>query len=264
MLDLLHAHRLLPVPVARDADGVSPRALEHALRLAAPRLVYLAPAVHAPTGRATPARRLDELAELLDASDTTVVVDDTLADVAFAPAVAGLAARCRRARVLRVGTLSKSVWAGLRVGWLHAPGPVRERVLRHRARVDLGTPLLSQHVAEAVVRDLDRILAARLPVLRERRDACVATLARRLPAWEVTVPDGGLTVWARWPGGDAGRLVEQAARRGVTVMDGAIAHAAPGRGGQHVRICFDRDADVLDEGLERLSAAVADLSARAS
>lgn len=87
MLDLLDAHRLLPVAIDRDELGACPRSLDHALRTTAPRLVYLAPGVHAPTGHATPPGRLDELAAVLDRHDATVIADDTLADLRFVPPV---------------------------------------------------------------------------------------------------------------------------------------------------------------------------------
>ncbi len=157
--------------------------------------------------------------------------------------------------------MSKSVWAGLRVGWIHAAGPVRDRLLRHRARVDLGTPLLSQHVAMSVVAGLDTVLTDRLPILRDRRDRCVEALTRELPDWDVFLPHGGLAVWVRLPDTVSRELVAAGRHRGVTVMPGVIARADRARADPHLRLCFDREPAVLAAGIDRLREAAADVAA---
>jgi len=254
-LDLLAAHRAVAVATGRDDDGVTPDALDHALRTAGTKLVYLTPAVHAPSGRATPAARLDALAAVLDQHGATVLIDDTLADVRYGTKLRGLAARCARAQAITVGSLSKSVWGGLRIGWLRAPAPLRQAILRHRAQVDLGTAIASQRIAQSVVEDLDAILATRIETLRAKR----TRLVDALPAWDVQLPDGGLTLWARLPVSGA-RFAAAAHRHGVVVMPGHIARP-DGRDDGHVRLCFDREPALLDEGAARLTAAYAELRA---
>lgn len=253
-LDLLEVARARPIPVPRDDEGPDAEALDAALQRSQPRLVYLMPSVHAPTGMATSVDRRRQIAQVLDHHEALVVVDETLADLHGGDRVPSLATLCRGARVITVESLGKSAWGGLRIGWIRAPGALRESILRHRARVDLGTAVAAQRVALQVEERLDDLLADRNAQLRRRARHLQGRLAARLAEWSVPLPDGGLCLWAHLPLDDASTYVRAAADSGVIVMAGAVARA--GRADDpHIRICFDRDPQILDEAVERMAAA---------
>jgi DNA-binding transcriptional MocR family regulator len=253
-VDLLDVARARPIPVTRDDEGPCPDALDRAIRRSQPRLVYLVPSIHAPSGMGTTAARRREIAGVLDRHEALVVADETLAELHDGERAPSLVALCSVASVLTVESLSKSAWGGLRIGWIRAPRALREPILRHRSRVDLGTPVVAQHVASQVEARIDRLLRDRNPALRDKAAHLQRRLAARMPAWSVPLPDGGLCLWARLPVDDASSYVEAAARNGVVVMAGAVARAdrAPD---PHIRICFDRSVQILDEAVERMATA---------
>jgi DNA-binding transcriptional MocR family regulator len=253
-LDLLEVARARPIPVPRDAEGPCPDALDDALRRSKPRLVYLMPSIHAPTGMGTTARRRREIAGVLDRHEALAIVDETLADLHDADRAPSLAAECSAASVISVESLGKSLWGGLRIGSIRAPRALREAILRHRARVDLGTAVAVQRVALQVEARFDRLLADRNAQLRAKAAHLQRRLAARVPAWSVPLPDGGLCLWVRLPLDDASGYVQAAARHGVVVMAGTVARADRAED-PHIRICFDRSLQILDEAVERMAAA---------
>jgi DNA-binding transcriptional MocR family regulator len=173
----------------------------------------------------------------------------------------GLAARCRAAPVVSIGSLSKVAWGGLRIGWIRAPHALAERIVRARHASDLGAAVPSQLLALRLLPELDTIVTARRAYLRRRADDAVALLAGALPTWSVASPRGGLAVWARLPLADSGPLTQLAHRHGVRVAPGAAA-APLGGPDPHVRLCVDRPEAQLAEGVRRLAAAWAELGAR--
>jgi DNA-binding transcriptional MocR family regulator len=103
-----------------------------------------------------------------------------------------LATLCSTATVITVESLDKSVWGGLRTGWIRAPRAIREPLLRHRARVDLGVAGATQQVAVQIMARLDELLANRNAELRRKAEHLQQGLAARLPDWSIPLPDGGL------------------------------------------------------------------------
>src|SRR5206468_8947624 len=115
---------------------------------------------------------------------TTVVVDESFVDLGF-----GVGERPTAAvdpAVITVGSLSKPVWGGLRIGWLRASTDLVHRLAALRTSIDMGSPVLEQVVAASLVEQLDDIAARRVAELVPQRDALVAALAQHLPEWRVT------------------------------------------------------------------------------
>jgi len=261
VLDLLSAARARPVPVVRDQWGIDPSQLNRAITDHQPSMVYLMPSIHAPTGGSTSATRLLELAEVLDRHDVPAVADEVLADLWKGSGAQRLASLCNRASVVEVGSMSKVVWGGLRVGWLHAPDQLRGRLAHHRSKVELGTSIPSQLLARTIFGEIDEIVDARRRELRRSEAYMRDLLTRLLPEWQVPTPAGGLCHWVKLPLADAGPFVDAAAERGVAVMTGAM--AVPGSApDSHIRVCFDRSDIQLEEGAARLLAAWRSLGAR--
>src|SRR5690606_17475447 len=135
------------------------RVIEHAR----PRLVYLVPTAHNPTGTILPAHRRSELARLADASDTWLVEDESLASLTFgreAPPQP-IAGHSRTGNVLTIGSMSKVFWGGLRLGWIRAPERIAARLGRLKAAHDLGNCAVSQVIGLDLIDHLDEVTAVR-------------------------------------------------------------------------------------------------------
>lgn len=252
LVDLVRAHGGRPIGVPHDARGPDPGALEALMGRHDPAMVILVASVHSPTGRIADDERCAELAGVLAGHPARVVVDETYADLEFETTGRDLSRRLGE-RAVRVGTLSKTLWTGLRVGWLIADEAVCRDVVRRRwSQFDLGPSVPGQLFARAVMDDLDGAVDRRRAHLRATSERLIEALSRACPDWELTPPQGGLALWVRLPGGDGDAFAAAAAERGVAVLPGSACRAdrAPDA---HIRICFDRPPDLLYAAVDRLA-----------
>ncbi len=254
ILDLLDDRGAVAVPVPRDSAGIVPSELDRRLATEPTSIAVLLPTVNSPTGVATPAGRLDELAEILDRRGTTIVADEALADLTHGQRPPGLGARCRSASVITIESLSKSVWGGLRVGWLTARPELFDTLARQRARRDLGTAITSQLLAQRVLPALDDHLVARRHNLAAAATLATRLLHERFPDWGVELPSGGAMVWATLPLADATGFATYARQFGVATLPGSAVNTSRGAD-PHLRIATDVGDDVLRDGIDRLDRA---------
>jgi DNA-binding transcriptional MocR family regulator len=243
------------VSIAPESEWAGPHVLRDAVTANAPRLVYLMPACHNPTGRIMTDARRDAVVRVAEELDTFVVEDNILADVTFAPRrLAPLAARSRTDRILTLGSLSKVAWGGLRVGWVRGPRGLIDRMGRLRVARDFGSPVLPQLVASNILDDLPAIAAAQVRLLEERLTVSGDLLHRLLPTWTWSPPDGGLVLWLSLPEGDADDVAQLALRHGVDVSPGS-AHATDDEQQRRIRLSYGQPPEVLRLGIERLATA---------
>lgn len=249
--------RLIGVPL--DDEGIEPEHLRRALGEHTPALLYVTPTFHNPTGVLMSARRRRRIAELAEGHQVPILEDNAYAtrldDREIPPPVAAFA---RAAEVLSVGSLSKAVWGGLRIGWVRAPYEIIERLARLKALADLGSPILDQALAARLLPRLSELTAARVPALRQRLDRLTALLATRLPDWRWRVPDGGSALWIALPDIDARVFAQVALRHGVEVVPGANMDPSGAHDG-FIRVPYTFDTDTLTELVRRLRAAWTDL-----
>ncbi|MFD2339829.1 PLP-dependent aminotransferase family protein [Clavibacter tessellarius] len=211
------------VGVGVGADGWDEDVLEQGIRRTRPALAYLMPDFHNPTGRTMPEAQRARVVALAEAHGVTVVADETTAelDVDRPEAHPPLAVHGSPGAVVLVGSVGKTVWGGLRVGWIRAGRPLLRELARARSARDLGTPVLEQLVVAEVLGGMDGILAERRARLRETRDHVEAELARRFPGWEVPHVDGGLAVWVGIGAPVSTELALAARARGLSITGGS-------------------------------------------
>ncbi|MBB4981806.1 MULTISPECIES: aminotransferase-like domain-containing protein [Streptomyces] len=227
-LEALRARGARLVPVGGDgpdggADGTGPAELRRLCARARPRLVYLQPTVHNPTGRTLGGAARREWVRVLAEQELFTVEDTACAELALGdedaapvPLVAGLPMDS-----VTVGTLSKLFWGGLRVGWVRSSPRVVARLAKIKTSVDLACSVVDQLVAVRLLDRLPEARARRRAELRGQRDAAEALLRGAAPHWEWTRPAGGPALWVRIPGVDTEALAQLARRHGVSVVPGA-------------------------------------------
>jgi 2-aminoadipate transaminase len=252
------------VPVACDADGLVPDALEAAIAAHRPKLLYSVPTFHNPTGRTLPADRRREVARIVGEHGVWLVEDDPYGELRYSgepvPPIAALPGA--EDRTFALSTLSKVAAPGLRIGWVRTPSPeVHRALVVAKQAADLHTSTVDQAAAAhwLATCDLDARIAALRLAYRERRDVLLGGLAAALPAGTVhNRPDGGMFVWARLPERwDADRLLACALERDVAFVPGWPFFAGePDR--RCLRLSFTAHGPAeLELGLERLAAASA-------
>lgn len=253
--------RVLPVPT--DADGVDPAALAELVERERPKLLYLIPTFQNPTGRTIPAARRQAIAEVAERHGLWLIEDDPYGELRFeGEPVARLASYPEAAdRTVLLGSFSKVLAPGLRLGWLRAPEALRRACVIAKQAADLHTSTVDQAAAVRYLadNDLDAHLARVKAAYRERRDALLAGLPQALPVGSVwNRPQGGMFLWVRLPEGyDATALLPVAVAHEVAYVPGApfFAGAADHRA---LRMSFTAHPPVeIAEGLRRLGKALA-------
>jgi len=208
-----------------DAQGMQVELL--AERLAAglrPKLVYVVPNFHNPSGATMSLPRRRQLAALADQYELLIIEDDPYGAIRFAgeplPPVASFTDR-----VVYLSTFSKIVAPGFRVGWMIGPPEVMSWVARAKQAADLHTSSFAQFLLANVVSQpgwLDAQKARIVPMYRDRctalADALESTLGDRLSFHR---PDGGMFLWTEFSGvADTTQLLQHAVREGVAFVPG--------------------------------------------
>jgi DNA-binding transcriptional MocR family regulator len=261
-LDVFRRFGARPVPVPVDEHGLRVDLLEDLVVRTDPKLLYVAPHFHNPTGAVLPEDRRAAVASLSAARRLPVVEDLAMADVVLddVDLPAPIAAHDPDAPVYTLGSTAKLYWAGLRVGWVRSPIDAAPRTLAVKTVADLGSPLVSQLIALRLLERREEVQAERRAELRPRRDHLVAALRERLPDWDFRVPAGGLSLWCTMPRGNAEEFAELAARHGVVVVPGPALSVDEGNR-RSLRLVFAGPVADLDEGTRRLAAAWSGYSA---
>lgn len=252
------------VPVAVGPSGWDVPQLLAAARSA--QLAYLIPDFHNPTGMYMPA---DVRRSLRPACPT--IIDETLADLGLeatapdptAPELTAEPFAATHPTAISIGSVSKSIWGGLRIGWIRAVPALLERVAAARPATDLGTPVVEQ-LATAVLLNAGqtRRPEARLQ-LWAQQDALLGALAEHLPEVHAPRAAGGVTLWARFPEPVGSRLAAIAPDHGVTIAAGPQ-FGVGGAFERHVRLPYTLPPPRLTEAVRRLAAAHRALTAGAT
>ncbi|KDN86755.1 GntR family transcriptional regulator [Kitasatospora cheerisanensis KCTC 2395] len=226
-LELLRAHGVRPVGVPVDQEGLVVRKLA----ASGAQAVLVTPAHQYPTGVVLSARRRTELAAWARAGGL-VVEDDYDAEFRYDREPLGAVQGLAPERTVYLGSLSKTLAPGLRLGWAVLPGELVEPFAHAKRYADLGTGAIDQLAFAALLESggYDRHLRAVRPRYRARRDALVAALREHLPEAELRGVAAGLHLYADLPDGvDEQAVAEAALRRGVRVATVAPGRLSPGR-----------------------------------
>lgn len=216
-----------------------------------PKFVYAIPNFQNPTGVTMSLQRRQDLLDIVRAAGTLLIEDDAYFDLRYdgenLPAIYTLD---DSQSVVYMGTLSKTMGPGMRLGWLVGPPALISRLTA--LKVDGGTNVFGAHVAaewlpEKLLPHVDRLRA----VYRRRRDLMLAALERHMPpgvTW--TVPDGGFFIWVTFPEGiDTAAMHPQVNELGAEYLPGPTCFA-DGSGPNQLRLSFSFAQDEeIDDGI---------------
>ncbi|CAG0990246.1 2-aminoadipate transaminase [Burkholderiales bacterium] len=215
------------VALESDADGLLPETMDVSLRGA--KFLYCLPNFQNPTGRLLPLARRQALAAKARELDLLLLEDDPYGALSYAgevpPAIRTLAPE----RTVYMGSFSKVLAPGLRLGFVIAPAAIRAKLVQAKQATDLHTATLSQQAAYEVVKD--GFLDQHIPSIRALyRDQCLAmldALTRHMPqgvSWNR--PQGGMFLWVELPQGlDATAVLARAVEQNVAFVPGAPFYA---------------------------------------
>ncbi|MFI6939087.1 PLP-dependent aminotransferase family protein [Streptomyces sp. NPDC050418] len=250
------------VAVACDEDGIDPEALDEVVAREQPKMLYTIPSFQNPTGRTMTAERRAAVASVAARRGLWIVEDDPYGELRFEGERVPWVATYPGAedRTVLLGSFSKVMAPGMRLGWLRAPGELRRACAVAKQAADLHTPTVNQLAAARYLadRDLDAHVAKVAAAYRERRDALLDGLKDALPEGSVwNRPEGGMFLWARLPEAyDTTELLRSVVEHEVAYVPGAPFFAgAPDR--STMRLCFVTHApEEIAVGVERLGRAL--------
>ncbi len=269
ILDICRIRRVGVIGVPMDDHGLRTDLLDAAINTHKPRLIYIAPTHHNPTGTVMPLHRRRHLVRIAVEHSIPILEDSVYHELSYsADPPPPLKALDETGIVIHASGFSKVVLPGTRIGYLITQGAAWERTLRVKQAADICTPGLNQRAMHyflasgALVGHLDRVRRA----CRERRNIALAAARRHLPS-EATFnePPGGMYLWIRLPmdGPTATDLYMSAIQHGVTFAIGAMFYTddIDPESAYYLRLNFAAQPPTqIEEGMQRLGAAWRELA----
>jgi len=253
--------RIETVPM--EAEGLALGALEALIARQPVKFLYTMPCFQNPTGISLGPAQRGRLLELARRCQLAIVEDHYDSDLYYrGERPRPLLADDPTGQVVHLGTFSKILFPGLRIGWLIVPAELAEPLRQIRWATDLASATLTQRVMEHFCRDgrLERHLQRIRRINARRLAAMLEALSEHFPRgarW--TEPSGGMSLWVELPEGvDTVELFHQAAARGVLFSPG-IAFFPQGGGHNAMRLSFNRESEErIREGLALLGRMIAE------
>ncbi|TXK18926.1 PLP-dependent aminotransferase family protein [Homoserinibacter sp. GY 40078] len=252
------------VHVPMDDEGMNPQALRETIeRVRAEgkriKFLYTIPSFQNPTGVTLTWQRRVEILEIARSAGVLVLEDNPYGLLYFDQAPPPAMRSIDDEGVVYLGTFSKTLAPGLRVGWAIAPHAIREKlVLANEAAVlspsSFSQIVISEYMATA---DWRRQIDTFRGVYRERRDAMLGALQDYLPSLRWTVPSGGFYVWLTMPEHlDSKAMLPRAVKELVAYTPGTAFYAdGGGRRNMRLSFCYP-EPDFIREGIRRLSTVI--------
>jgi 2-aminoadipate transaminase len=262
IIGILKSHSANVVPIPIDSYGLNVTALESTIltlisKGILPKLLYTIPTFHNPTGITMSLPRRLALLDIARRYDFTVVEDDAYRDISFGgPVPQTLLALDKDDRVIRLGTFSKIVAPGLRLGWLLGKSDIVAKITT--IRNDSGTSPFVSYIATVYMMSgkFDEHIAQVVEAYRSKALMMLQSISSNFPlsvSW--TQPSGGFFVWVTLPAHqEMSSLLKMARERGVEFLPGQVCCPESVTDTSHVRLAFSMvNLNEIEEGIERLS-----------
>ncbi|ATW26768.1 PLP-dependent aminotransferase family protein [Candidatus Formimonas warabiya] len=254
--------RIMGIPI--DDRGMRVDVLEQLLHRYRPKLIYTIPTFHNPSGTEMELERRRQLVELAYKYRVLIIEDDAYGDLCYeGRALPALKSLDHDGYVVYLSTFSKTVYSGLRLGWMVAHKEVVKKFAAAKQVMDLHSSSLSQWIVERFIASggLDAHIPKVCREYRIKRDTMYDALSKYAPAdliWNR--PRGGYYIWCKLPPGiSAAKLISKAAERKVVFVPGSPFFSS-GQGDDFLRLNFTfAPRKDVDEGVQRLCEAMKEL-----
>jgi 2-aminoadipate transaminase len=244
------------VSIASDAEGIDVDDLR--AKAAGARFLYLLPNFQNPTGNTMSEARRVQLSAAAAQLGLPVLEDNPYGDLWFdAPPPAPLTARNPDGGIY-MGSFSKTLAPGLRLGFLVAPKQLYPKLLQAKQAADLHTPSFNQRMVAEVLKDgfLDHHVPTIRALYKSQRDAMLLALEKNLAGTGVqwNTPEGGMFLWVKLPAGmDAVALLPKAVERDVAFVPGAAFYSDAAQNNT-LRLSFvTASVEQINEGVAALA-----------
>lgn len=258
-LTLFDSHGIHISSVDMDSEGVSINKLISKSALKKPELIYLIPNFHNPTGKTTSVTRRKKLLELCEKERLPIVEDDVYSELWYdTPPPQAMKSQDKNGTVLYIGSISKTLSAGMRVGWIVGNENVIDRLADIKMQTDYGSSNISQWVCYEFFKSgaYEEFTESLRKTLLKRRDLMLKLLEAYFPdiaTWHK--PKGGLYIWVKLNKPILlNKLFKNCYEKGVVINPGNLYD--PGDR-QSIRLSFAyAKVDELEKGLKLLSAEI--------
>jgi 2-aminoadipate transaminase len=253
----IYRPRFLTVPFLED--GLDTKKLDAVLTAHPVKLMYLIPTFQNPTGLTYTDNNRRQVAEIVRKTNTFLIEDDPYGEIRFEGSPATSFMNLIPEQTILLGTFSKTLAPGFRLGWVVVPEGLMEKLLVAKQATDLHSSTFTQYIALHYLNDNDPDAHIAKIVARyaAQKQAMLEAIGRHFPKnIHATNPQGGMFLWATMPqGASAMQLFEEAAQQKVCIVPGH-----PFTLGRDdittMRLSFSCvDAPVIEEGIQRLGAA---------
>jgi 2-aminoadipate transaminase len=248
-------------------NGVDIDALQTILRDSATppvKLFYAVPNFQNPSGISYSAAKREQVGALLQDKDLLFVEDDPYGDLRFKGSALPPVAFYAPGNVIMLGSFSKTVAPGLRIGWVRASAPITEKLVTIKQAADLHSSIFSQMTLSRYLADNDHEahIATICAAYGSRRDRMIAAIEREFGTEaKVTRPEGGMFLWMTLPEGVSSMALFNAAiEKNVAFVPG-FPFYVNGAGGNTLRLNFSNAAaTMIDEGIHRIAEAYGEMA----
>ena len=260
----LYEADFIQVPLLED--GLDVEALEQALSAGPAKLFYTVPNFQNPSGLSYSLRKRKQVADALDSHNLLLVEDDPYGEIRFEGEDLPPIKKFLPDNGVLLGTFSKTVAPGFRLGWAWAGREIMEALVEAKQAADFHSDHFAQRVMHRYLadNDLDAHIALLKSAYRKQRDFMLSVIEKYVPEGvRYTRPNGGMFVYMTLPeGASTLKLFETAAKRNVAFVPGVAFHAGGQGGGNSLRLSFSSsDEAQTEEGMKRLGAAIEELLA---
>jgi 2-aminoadipate transaminase len=255
-LHIFRNHEVSFIEIDMDENGMRTDILESTLKRLRelPKLLYVVPDFHNPTGITLAVARRRRLVELAEEFEFVILEDDPYRRIKFAGEfVPPIQSFDTNGRVIGLGTFSKIFAPGIRVGWANAAPDIINRMAAMKS--DGGCSPFAQQIVTEMLRsgEIDRHTKQLSLELERHRDAMVDALGKYLPEVKFTPSRGGYYLWVELPEGmDCDTVAAEAEQSGVTIFSGRP-YFADRKPGSFVRLAYSNSTPAqIDEGIKIL------------
>lgn len=207
--------------VALDEHGWNIRQWSAAIARVHPSAAYLIPDFHNPTGQLMDDDTRRQLAHLLKRANCLPIIDETTWPLNLDDVVMPEPFAAYLPDAFTLGSLSKAVWGGIRLGWIRSPPSLAAKVRDTQLTLNFGASMIDQLIATSFFDDPGTILKQTLRRMKQARAEWLTHLNDLLPDWRVQSPVGGLSLWVGLPEPLAAALCLMAASHGLDVLPGS-------------------------------------------